>query len=229
MQNWFRFKKRGYQINRNFWCSSLKSNQRIGPHNLDIISVMIGNILGDGYAEYRSGSTRVTLHLVLPNREYIGWLHSFYVEQGYNSSNTLNFKKQIGKQNKIYFSTKIRTFSFKSFNWLYELFYKPEGLSYKKCIPCNIEEFLTPLTLAIWFMNDGSRHNSGVLLHTNCYGIEDIKILQQAFLRRYNLKTSLHSKNGKWIIFFGKNNASIFSKIIYPYMHPSMFYKLKNL
>jgi hypothetical protein len=223
------YKRQRYKINRNFWSSNLKSNQRIGPHNLDVISVLIGNILGDGYVEYRGGSTRITLHLGLPNREYIGWLHSFYVERGYSSSNPLNFKKQIGKHNKIYFSTKIRTFSFKSFNWLHDLFYKPEGLIYKKCIPYNIEEFLNPLTLAIWFMDDGSRHNSGVLLHTNSYVIEDIKILQQALLERYSLKTSLHSKNGKWIIFFGKNNASSFSKIIYSYMHPSMLYKLKNL
>lgn len=222
-------KRQLYQINRSFWCSSLKSEQRIGPHNLDVISVIIGNILGDGFAEYRSGSTRLTLHLGLPNREYIGWLHAFYSERGYSSVKPLKFKKQIGKQGKIYFSTKIRTFSFKSFNWLYELFYKPNGLVYIKCIPSTIEEFLTPLTLAIWFMDDGSRHNSGVYLHTNSFVIEDIKVLQQALLQRHNLVTSLHSKGGKWVIFFGKNNASIFCQIIYPFIHPSMFYKLKNL
>src|SRR3546814_17492138 len=78
---------------------------------------MIGNILGDGHLEYRSGSTRLTLHVGLPNREYIAWLFSLYVNNGYCTNKELEFKKRIGKNNKIHFTTKIITYSFKSFNW----------------------------------------------------------------------------------------------------------------
>ena len=31
--------------------------KRIGPHNIDVISVIIGNMLGDGWAENRSNFT----------------------------------------------------------------------------------------------------------------------------------------------------------------------------
>src|SRR3546814_20560804 len=87
---------------------------------------MIGNILGDGHLEYRSGSTRLTLHVGLPNREYIAWLFSLYVNNGYCTNKELEFKKRIGKNNKIHFTTKIITYSFKSFNWLHNVFYQPQ-------------------------------------------------------------------------------------------------------
>ena len=40
--------------------SKISTRQRIGPHNLDILSVLVGNLLGDGHGELRSGSPRFT-------------------------------------------------------------------------------------------------------------------------------------------------------------------------
>src|SRR3546814_800469 len=153
---------------------------------------MIVNILGDGHLEYRSGSTRLTLHVGLPNREYIAWLFSLYVNNGYCTNKELEFKKRIGKNNKIHFTTKIITYSFKSFNWLHNVFYQPqyneinEVLYYKKIIPNNIKDYLTPQAIAIWIMDDGSRQNSGITIHTNSFTLEENYLLQAAFLERYN-------------------------------------------
>jgi hypothetical protein len=36
----------------------LKTTQRVGPHNIDLISVLMGNMLGDGHGELRSGAPR---------------------------------------------------------------------------------------------------------------------------------------------------------------------------
>src|SRR3546814_10640765 len=83
------------------------------------------------------------------NREYIAWLFSLYVNNGYCTNKELEFKKRIGKNNKIHFTTKIITYSFKSFNWLHNVFYQPqyneinEVLYYKKIIPNNIKDYLT--------------------------------------------------------------------------------------
>ena len=41
-----------------FGGSKLKTTHRIGPHNLDIISVLMGNMLNDGHGELRSGAPR---------------------------------------------------------------------------------------------------------------------------------------------------------------------------
>lgn len=54
-----------------FSLSNTLSKNRIGPHNKDIISVIIGNLLGDGHGEKRVGSTRFTIHMGSPNVEYL--------------------------------------------------------------------------------------------------------------------------------------------------------------
>lgn len=33
----------------------VRAKNRIGPHNEDVISVLIGSLIGDSYASYRSG------------------------------------------------------------------------------------------------------------------------------------------------------------------------------
>lgn len=221
-------------LTRSFWCNQLKSDQRIGPHSEKIYSCIIGNILGDGHLEYRSGSTRLTLHLGLPNREYIAWLHNLYVNHGYCTNKELVFKKQIGKNSKIYFTTKIITYSFKSFNWMHNVFYKPhynehnEIISYTKIIPNNIIDYLSPQSIAVWVMDDGSKHNSGISIHTNSFKLEENYLLQEAFLKKYNIKTTLHKKGYNYILHFPFKEAQLLKIIIEPYMHSSMLYKLQN-
>lgn len=228
--------KNNFIQKKNFWCNKLKSEQRIGPHTEFIQSCIIGHMLGDGHLEFRSGSTRLTLHLGLPNREYIAWLFDIYIQNGYCTSKELKFKKQIGKEGKVHFSTKISTFSFKSFNWLHELFYESiydentnNKITYKKKIPQNIINYLTPQTLAIWLMDDGSKHNSGFLLHTNSFTLEENYILQDAFLKRYNIKTTLHKKGSNFIMYISSKEAKSLKYIVEPYVHKSMLYKLQNL
>jgi hypothetical protein len=42
-----------------------------------------------------------------------------------------------------------------------------------------LKEFCTPLTLAIWFMDQGGKCNKAdVLFHTNCFLKEEVQILQ---------------------------------------------------
>lgn len=219
-------------LTRSFWCKHLKSDQRIGPHPEKIYSCIIGNILGDGHLDYRSKSTRLILHLNLPNREYIAWLHKLYIKYGYCTDKELVFKKHIGKNSKIYFTTQITTYSFKSFNWMHNLFYKPqytrhnEIISYTKIIPSNIIDYLSPQSIAFWVMSNGSKQNSGISIHTNSFTLEENYLIREALLRKYNITTILYKTVSNYIMYFPRKEAELLIKIIEPYMHSSMLYKL---
>ncbi len=63
---------------RNFHISKSYSQKRIGPHNINVVSAIIGNLLGDGHAEKRNDATRFHIHMNNKNAEYIFWLHSFF-------------------------------------------------------------------------------------------------------------------------------------------------------
>jgi hypothetical protein len=66
------------------------------------------------------------------------------------------------------------TFTYSSFNWIYELFY----INGIKVVPKCIEDYLTPLALAIWIMDDGGpAPKRGLIIATNSFNFEDVTFL----------------------------------------------------
>jgi hypothetical protein len=136
-------------------------------------------------------------------------------ERGYCSDLAPKTITQISSQGKIYYSIKFRTWSFSSFNYIYDLFYKNKV----KIVPKDIGNYLTPLALAIWFMDDGSKHSAGVLLHTNLFSKEEVELLQKVLLSKYGLITTLTTKiskstpNKAYIIYVWKKSLPDFISI----------------
>jgi ubiquinol-cytochrome c reductase cytochrome b subunit len=48
---------------------------RVGPHNITILSIIFGSLLGDSYAERTKYSTRIILQQEDSNKEYLKWFH----------------------------------------------------------------------------------------------------------------------------------------------------------
>ena len=243
-------------LSQRFHNKSFKSTQRIGPHNHDVFSVLVGNLLGDAYAEMRSGSTRITLHLGSPNVEYAQWLSNFYYERGYSQGNPLIFRRQLGEKGKVYFSVKIHTFSFTSLNWLRLSFYRRLPFHYRvsnkrqnlfeKVLPVELSSLLSPLALSIWAMDDGSAANEGFRISTQSFSRENMLFLQKVLLEKYQFNTTLHisrrnpvvpvskryrdsDQQVRWILYFPKIEASKFYALISPYIHKSMEYKFRQI
>jgi len=56
-----------------FGTAKIPAERRIGPHNIDVISVLVGNLLGNAHGELQANSPRFSLHMSEKNREYLGW------------------------------------------------------------------------------------------------------------------------------------------------------------
>ena len=61
----------------------LKAEQRIGPHNLDILCLIFGSLLGDAHAEYRGKGTRICFYQESKHSAYLMWLHNLISNLGY--------------------------------------------------------------------------------------------------------------------------------------------------
>lgn len=133
--------------------SRCRAINRIGPHNIDIISLIFGLLLGNGYAKNRSGEgMRISVKQSIIHKEYLFYLYEFFLSKGYCSNlEPRKYTQTIKEQNKVYYGYEFNTYTFRSFVWIYKLYYK-KG---KKKLPLNIEEYFTPLTLAIWICEDG--------------------------------------------------------------------------
>lgn len=209
------------QKTRGFISSSIYAEKRIGAHNEDVISVLVGSLLGDGYGEKRGKSSRFHIHMSSKNMEYVAWLHKFFSERGYCSPNKPATKKQIGRFNQVYYSVKFRTFSFCSLNYLYQLFY-PHG---KKSVPANIESLLTEKALAVWIMDDGGRGGNGLKISTESFSYQDNLRLQEACRNRFHLQPTIQRHGDKFLLYFKKKDVFPLFQRVEKHVLPCMYYK----
>ena len=95
-------------------------------------------------------------------------------------------------------------------------------------IPNNIYELLTPVALAHLIMGDGTTKNSGLIICTDSYSIQDVVRLMNVLILRYDLNCTLHkSSNGLgYRIYISKNSVSKVVEIVKPHLIPSMYYKI---
>lgn len=207
--------------------SQIKSDKRIGPHNIDIISLIIGSLLGDSHLEKRGKGigTRVILEQSNKNVEYLMWFHQYLSSRGYCRKEKPVLHKRIREQGQVVYHYRINSYTFTSFNWLREMFYKENG---KKIIPLTIKEYLSPFALAIWFMDDGSKLGKGAKIATNGYELSELKSIIIILKEKYNLEASYHkgAVNKGHTIYIRKKSMPIFVDLVKPYMLPSMLYKL---
>ena len=86
---------------------------------------------------------------------------------------------------------------------------------------------MTPLALAHWLMQDGSRGTSkGLYICTDGFMLEDIKRLSQFLSKKYLIKCSIHKAGKYYRIYILCKSVETVKNLILPFMHKSMTYKL---
>lgn len=203
-----------------------RSDKRIGPHDYNILCILKGSILGDAYAERHGNGVRVCFQQEHTNSHYLIWFHKYLSDLGYCNSVQPKLLTRLGVGGKLRYVLRFKTFTFSSFNFLYEEFYK-EGV---KIVPANIGDFLSPLALAVWISDDGSRLNSGLKLCTNSFLYKDVEFLCEVLRNKYNLKASIQKTGviGQYHIYISKYSMKNLADIVKPHLHSSMYYKLNG-
>ncbi len=223
-----------YEKGRTFYMSAsnpkLVSTKRIGPHNIDIISIIVGSTLGDSHLEKRQNGlgTRIIFEQSNKNVEYLMWFHSYLSTRGYCNTKPPKLHKRIKQNGEIFFHYRINSYTFSSLNWIHNMFYSLVQGKYIKFIPFEIEEYLTPMALAIWFMDDGSKCNKGAKISTNCFTPKELITLCDLLYIKYQLICTVQSggKNKGSVIYISVKSMPLFSKLVKPFMLPSLYYKL---
>lgn len=203
----------------------LRASQRHGPHNMDVLSIIIGSLLGDASAEHRAGSTRIRFQQEYSHAVYIQHLWSLLFKLGYCSALPPDIMTRKGSgDDEVRFVGRFSTFSFISFNWIWAGFYT-DGV---KGIPTWLPLYLTPLALAIWIMDDGCATGYGLKLATNSFTYEDCLLLCTILNDLYGLKVNPQKAGvpGQWHLYVHSESMEQLARIVKPCMHPCMYYKL---
>jgi ubiquinol-cytochrome c reductase cytochrome b subunit len=204
----------------------LKGIYRIGPHNIDIISIIFGSLLGDAHGEKRllGVGTRFSFYQEAVHVKYMLFLHKLISELGYCNPNLPIITTRLGSKGKIRKIVRITTWTFTSFNWIYDLWY-PNKI---KHVPECIDQYLTPLALAIWIMDDGVKAGQGLNFFINYFSYNDCLLIIKALNNNFNIKASIQSagKKDQYIIYIWKESMTDLINTVSPYIIPEMRYKL---
>jgi ubiquinol-cytochrome c reductase cytochrome b subunit len=94
------------------------SYERIGPHNIDIISLIVGSTLGDTHLERRrkGKGTRIIFEQCNKNVEYLMWFHKYLSDRGYCNKIKPVLRRRVRKNGEIFFHYRINSYTFSSFN-----------------------------------------------------------------------------------------------------------------
>lgn len=211
-----------------------KGLNRIGPHDKEVLSVIICGMLGDWWADEIKGqfsnSVRFSIEQGTDNYAYILSLASFFYEKGYCSKNVPSLVKKT-YMDKEWNNYRLTLFTFTSFIWIFHSFYQKTNGVYKKKVPVWIDDYLTPLGLAHWIMQDGSRQDKqGVSIATNSFTYEDCLFLCNILSDKYNLRCTVvkTGSENQWRISIWKQSMPILAKLVKPYIIDEMKYKLKG-
>lgn len=99
-----------------FSTPKVRASKRIGPHNFNILSILIGSMLGDCSAEKHGNGTRFSLQQEHSNRAYLLWFHNYIAELGYCTTTIPKIAQRLGAKGKIRMLSRFKTFTFSSFD-----------------------------------------------------------------------------------------------------------------
>lgn len=196
--------------------------------------IIVGTLLGDSsITKYNRDcepvkvlNSTITCGHSFKQKEYTLYLKKLLEQEGLKVNYTENQEDYIsiieGRTCTCHGRCDIRITRSISFNKWRDTWY-PKG---KKIVPRDIEEYITPLCLAIWFMDDGSKSNCSYYLHTEGFNIEDVNYLQKILLDKFHIQTSINRFNEKPVIYIRAASRELFTSIIRPYVCESMKYKL---
>jgi hypothetical protein len=99
----------------------------------------------------------------------------------------------------------------------------------RKVVPEDLG--LTPLAMAVWFMDDGSRKSNqcrGVYLNTQSFSDSEVQLLQSVVRRDVGVETTVRRQSDGLQIYVPSSSMTEMIDFIKDEMLPSMRYKLPD-
>ena len=91
---------------------------------------------------------------------------------------------------------------------------------------------LSPFSLAVWYMDDGSitQSNHQMRISTESFSYQEHLLLQRYFKKKWNILTDIKPspREGKFLLNFKAKQSDKFFKLVEPYLLAGMKYKVYN-
>jgi len=202
-------------INRLREAVSLNSVQR---------QIIVGTLLGDGYLYPTVSGKYAYLRIAHgpKQEEYVWWKYQFF-ENWVLSPPKYQLQNKVRPELGGYYWFK--TIAHQQLLRYRRIFYKDR----EKIIPSNIGQLLiSPLSLAVWYMDDGTLAKKALHLNTQGFSRGENIQLQSVLRQNFGINSRLNKSGniGKgYILYIPVNETKKFLSIIDPYIRDCLPYK----
>lgn len=173
--------------------------------------IVIGSLLGDAHLVATTRGYAFRLNHGIAQKEYVDWKFQ-------ELENLTNLSPRVCNEKVYYF----RSVSHPFFDLLRNKFY-PGRL---KVLPKDLDKWLTPLSLAIWFMDDGAREGCQVRINSQSFSLKENKRLIRILEAKLGISATINRDKDRFRLKVNDKSMDRFRKLVSPYLLPSMLYKL---
>jgi hypothetical protein len=185
--------------------------------------IIIGLLLGDGHLETsNNGRTyRLKIEHTYWQKEYTDWLYQIFKDWVLTPPQAKQQTVNGVSYKKYWFST----LSHGAFRFYAQQFYSHKH----KILPKLIHKWLTPVVMAVWFMDDGSiksKRHRALILNTQSFTLSECQRLARIIKDQFGVEMILRKQRNLHQLLVTSQTVEKFVEIINPYILPSMRYKL---
>lgn len=182
--------------------------------------IVIGTILGDGcLITSRSGkAARLQVRHQVKHSEYVEWKYQYF-------SDWVETRPRFDRFNNSWY---FRTVSHPDLMEIKKIFY----VETTRIVPASIDQLLkTPLSLAIWFMDDGTYYSDSIAykLCSYAFGETGNFLLKRCLENNFNIQTHVNNDGKGYYLYLPVNGALKFYEVVRPFIVPCMLYKISNV
>ncbi|PIP20868.1 MAG: hypothetical protein COX40_02480 [Candidatus Omnitrophica bacterium CG23_combo_of_CG06-09_8_20_14_all_40_11] len=174
-------------------------------------AIIVGSLLGDGAMRCKTNALLEINHSI-KQRDYVEWKFKELKDMVSTRPH-----KRFGNAGRIAY--RFTTRSLPELTDIYRTFYK-RG---KKIIPGNLK--MHPLSLAVWFMDDGCKSYRALYLNTQKFNVTEQQKLISLLNKQFDIKASLNKDKTYYRLRIAVSSVAQFLSIIKPYLLPMFCYK----
>ena len=96
----------------------------------------------------------------------------------------------------------------------------------RKIVPADISSFVTPVSIAVWLMDDGTADRAGVTFQTHSFELDEVERFAALLRVRFEIEASVMRNKGKWILYVPKASLGKLRALVETHVLPEFAYKL---
>jgi hypothetical protein len=191
--------------------NQMQNGNSVGSLSEKQKSLIEGCLLGDGYMRCKSNAHLQITHSI-NQKKYVDF--KYQLLKDYVLTPPKSYKGNGGRVGYRFF-----TRSLPQLTRFYRRYYKDK----KKVIPRDLQ--LNSFSLAVWFMDDGSKSRNSCYLNTQQFSLSDQNYLKLVLQKQFGIKPNLDKDKIYLRLRFSVIDTKKLKKIIQPYVIPEMQYK----